>query len=60
METFDAVALAREFHGRIDALPERRVPLVRPIRREIGGQDVHRWARSPDRWWRRRNHLACM
>ncbi len=130
METFDAVALAREFHSRIDALPERRVPLIRPIRREfskriararpeqvlklalllidldlrgwayemvhfhrptlrsldadaiesigsgiadwnsvdvlgtrlagpawVNGQiaekDVHRWARSPDRWWRR-------
>ena len=130
METFDAVALAGEFRGRIDALPEPKVPLVRPIRREISkriakarpeevlelaralvdldlrgwayelvhfhrptlrsldagaiesigagiadwasvdvlgtrlagpawlnGQiadrDVHRWARSPDRWWRR-------
>lgn len=130
METFDAVALAREFRDRIDALPERSVPLVRPIRREfskrilrarpeqvlelagllvdldlrgwayevvhfhrptlrsldasaietigagiadwasvdvlgtrlagpawvngqIVDQDVHRWARSPDRWWRR-------
>ena len=130
METFDAVALAREFRDHIDALPERSVPLVRPIRREfskriararpeqvlelagllvdldlrgwayevvhfhrptlrsldagaietigagiadwasvdvlgtrlagpawlngqITDQDVHRWARSPDRWWQR-------
>ena len=130
MENFDAEALAQEFRSRVDALPERKVPLVRPIRREISrriakaappqvlelasllidldmrgwayevvhfhrptlksldaatiaslgngiadwasvdtlgaqlagpawvnGQiaeeDVHRWARSPDRWWRR-------
>ncbi len=130
MENFDAEALAQEFRNRADALPERKVPLVRPIRREISrriakagppqvlelarllidldmrgwayelvhfhrptlrsldaatierlgkgiagwasvdtlgvqlagpawvnGQiaeeDVHRWAQSPDRWWRR-------
>lgn len=23
------------------------------VNRQIGDQDVHRWARSPDRWWRR-------
>ena len=23
------------------------------VTRQIGDQDVHRWARSPDRWWRR-------
>ncbi len=130
VETFDAPALAQEFRARVDALPERKVPLIRPIRRELskriakaepdqvlelarllialdlrgwayevvhfhrptlrsldastiedigqgiadwaavdtlGGQltgpawvngqiaddDVHRWARSPDVWWRR-------
>ena len=35
MTTFDAGSLAREFRSRVDALPEPRVPLVRPIRREI-------------------------
>ena len=35
MENFDAEALAQEFRSRVDALPERKVPLVRPIRREI-------------------------
>ena len=130
MEGFDAVALAQDFRSRVDALPERNVPRIRPIRRGISkriakarprqvlelarvlidlelrgwayelvhfhrptlrsldagaierigagvadwasvdvlgtqlagpawlnGQitdlDVHRWARSPDRWWRR-------
>ena len=130
MENFDAAALAREFRGRIDELPVRKVPLIRPVRREfskriaraeppqvlelarhmialdlrgwayevvhfhrptlrgldaaaiesigegisdwaavdtlgaqlagpawVNGQvkdeDVHRWARSTDRWWRR-------
>ncbi len=23
------------------------------VKRQISDQDVHRWARSPDRWWRR-------
>ena len=35
MDNFDAAALAGEFRVRVDALPERKVPLVRPIRREI-------------------------
>ena len=35
MESFDAAALAKEFRTRVDALPERKVPLVRPIRRDI-------------------------
>ena len=130
MENFDAAAIAQEFRGRIDELPVRKVPLIRPVRREfskriaraeppqvlelarhmialdlrgwayevvhfhrptlrsldaatieclgkgiagwasvdtlgaqlagpawvngqIAEEDVHRWARSPDRWWRR-------
>ena len=40
LETFDAIAFAREFRGRIDSLPEPRVPLVRPIRREISRRIV--------------------
>ena len=35
MTALDAGSLAREFRSRVDALPEPRVPLVRPIRREI-------------------------
>ena len=35
MEQFNATAIAREFRSRVDALPERKVPLVRPIRREF-------------------------
>ena len=130
MEDFDPAAHAQELRARVDALPERKTPLIRPIRRELskriakaqpaqvlelarrmidlglrgwayevvhfhrptlrsldaaaiesigegiagwaavdtfGGQlagpawvngqiadeDVHRWAKSPDLWWRR-------
>ncbi len=35
MQDFNAPALAREFRARVDALPERKTPLVRPIRREL-------------------------
>lgn len=35
MQPFDDDALAQEFRSRVDALPERKTPLVRPIRREI-------------------------
>ena len=35
MEPFDATAIAQEFRSRVDALPVRKVPLIRPIRRDI-------------------------
>ena len=35
MEPLDAPAIAREFRARVDALPERKVPLIRPIRRDL-------------------------
>ena len=38
METLDATALAQEFRTRVDALPQRNVPLIRPIRRDISRQ----------------------